>query len=52
MKCNFCACAKPGLEFLMSYVVVCSMPNELTIVRFVDIGGIIDHRWLNFLSIP
>ena len=51
---HFCDCSKPIPGFPSKYVVVflLSMFSELRweeIVRFVDIGGIIDHHCLNFL---
>ena len=39
---------KPGPEFPMSYLVDFFVFSEV-IVRFVDIGGIVDHHCLNFL---
>ena len=52
-----CACPKTGHGFQMSYmymyVVVIFVFSELrceVIVRFVNIGGIVDHYCLNFLS--
>ena len=50
----FSACHKPGPDFPTSYVVVFFMICELrreVVVHFVDIGGIVDHRCLNFLFI-
>ena len=47
-----CVCPKPGFGFPMSYVMVVFVFSELSwevIVRFVDIGGIDDHHWLNFV---
>ena len=49
-----CVCPMPGLGFPTSYVVVFFMFNNLrwyVIVRFVDIGGIVDHQCLNCLFI-
>ena len=40
--------------FLTSYVVVFSVFSDLwseVIVRFVDIGEIVDHHYLNFVFI-
>ena len=48
-----CACPKPGHGFLTPYVVVFLIFNALraeVVVRFVDIGRIVDHHFLNFLS--
>ena len=51
----FCACPKPGSGFSMSYVVVFFLVfSELRwemVVRFVDIGRIVDHSCLNILFI-
>ena len=49
-----CAFPKPGPGFPTSYVVVFFVFIELkweVVVRFVDIGGIIDHHYLHFLFI-
>jgi hypothetical protein len=51
---HFSACLSPGPEFLASYVVVFFMFNDLrrdVIVCFVDIGGIVDHHYLNSIFI-
>jgi hypothetical protein len=48
---NMCACPNPGPGFPTSYVVVVLMFSDLTwevIVRFIDIGEIVDHHYLNF----
>ena len=48
-----CACPKPGHGFLTPYVVVFLVFNDLrseVVVRFVDIGRIVDRHFLNFLS--
>jgi hypothetical protein len=48
----FCACPKSGHGFATSYVMVVLVFSELrgeVIVRFVDIGGIVDHHCLNFI---
>jgi len=45
-------CSKPGPGFLTSYVVVFLVFNCFRwemIFRFVDIDGIVDHHYLNFL---
>jgi hypothetical protein len=46
---HFCARPKPGSGFPMPYAMVFFMFNEMrleVIVRFVDIGGIVDHHSL------
>jgi hypothetical protein len=43
-----CACSKPTPGFPKSCCVFFCMFNEV-VVRFVDIGGIVDHLFLNFL---
>ena len=50
---HLCACPKPGPGFPTSYVMVFFVfrVNESLIVRFVDIGRIVDHHGLNFLLI-
>ena len=53
---HICACPKTGPGFSTPYVMVFFfwVFSELTwevIVRFVDIGGIVDHYCLNFLFI-
>jgi hypothetical protein len=48
----FCACLKAGPGFSASYVVVCFLLTELrweSIVRFFDIGGIVENHCLNCL---
>ena len=48
-----CACPKPGHGFQTSYGVVffvLSVSRREVIVRFGDIGGIVDHRCLIFFS--
>ena len=49
---HFCACPKPEPGFPTSYFMVFFVFNEWRwkgIVRFVDIGRIVDHHCLNFL---
>ena len=49
---NFCP--KPGLKFQTSYGVLFYIFDKVmreVIVHLVDIGGIVDHRCLNFLFI-
>jgi hypothetical protein len=50
-----CACLTSGPVFPTSYMLWCFFVfSELrweVIVYFVDIGGIVDHHWLNFLFI-
>ena len=49
---HFCACPKPEPAFPTSYFMVFFVFNEWRwkgIVRFVDIGRIVDHHCLNFL---
>jgi hypothetical protein len=49
---HLCACPKTGAGFPTSYVVVSDvMLGRELIVRCVDIGGIDDHHYLNFLFI-
>jgi hypothetical protein len=49
---HFCACPKTGAGFPTSYVVFSdAMLRRELIVRCVDIGGIVDHHYLNFLFI-
>jgi hypothetical protein len=54
IQVHICACLKPGPGFLTSYVMVCFVFSELrweVIVRYVAIGGIVDHHCLIFLFI-
>jgi hypothetical protein len=47
-------CPKTGFWSPTPYVVVVFVFNDLRqeeVVRFVDIGGIVDHDWINFLFI-
>ena len=51
---HFCACPKQGSGFSTSHVMVFFMFNDLrweVIVRFIDIGGIVDYHCLDFLII-
>jgi hypothetical protein len=50
----FVSVPKSGPGFSILYVVVVLVCNDLrreVIVRFVDIGGIVDHHCLNFVFI-
>jgi len=51
---QFYACPKPWPGFLKPHVLVFFMFNGLrqeVVVRFIDIGVIVDHHCLNFLVI-
>ena len=50
---HICAWPSPGPGFPTSYVMVFFVFNDLRweeVVRFVDIGKIVGHYFLNFLS--
>ena len=51
---HFCVCPKAGTEFSMPYVTnvmvffAFNCKRREVIVPFVEIGGIVDHHYLNF----
>ena len=51
---SFLVCPKPGPGIPSAYTVIFFVINDLkweVFIRFVDIGGIVDHYHINFLSI-
>ena len=48
-----CGCPKQGHGFLTPYAMIFFIQDLMweVIVRFVDIGGIVDHQCLKFIFI-